>query len=165
MRRKKKLVERVYRELEARTGRPVDDADIARALGISLKKWYRTVQELQTTGIGWLRPTQMPDNHLPDIQDLPAENVENQIDVCYRREQRELLARALEQLSERERTVVTLYHQQELTMKEISKQLDVDESRVSQLHSAAIALLRSHVQTMLRTPLSSTSATPAKPQS
>ncbi len=149
MRRKNKKAERVYRELEARAGRPVDDGEMARALGLSLKKWYRTVHELQTMGIDWLRPTQMPDAPLPDVQDVPAGDAENQIDLCYRREQRELLARALTQLSERERTVVTLYYQQEMTMKEIGSQLGVDESRVSQLHSAAIAHLRSRVQKML----------------
>lgn len=150
MRRKNKKAERVYRELEARAGRPVNDAEMARALGISLKKWYRTVQELQTMGIDWLRPTQMPDTPLPDVQDLPAGNADNQIDLCYRREQRELLVRALEQLSERERTVVTLYYDQEMTMKDIGSQLGVDESRVSQLHSAAVAHLRNRIQTMLR---------------
>jgi RNA polymerase sigma factor FliA len=152
MRRKNKKAERVHRELEARAGRPVDDAEMAGALGISLKEWYRTVHELQTTGLDWLRSAQIPDTAPPDVQDLPAENAENPVDLCYRREQRELLARALEQLSERERTVVSLYYEQDVTMKEIGNQLGIDESRVSQLHSAAVAHLRSHVQTMLRTP-------------
>ena len=121
MRRKNKRAERVYRQLEARAGRPVDDAEMAQALGISLKKWYGTVLELQPTGLDWLRPTQIPDTPLPDVQDLPAENAQDHVDLCYRREQRELLARALEQLSERQRTVITLYYEREITMKEISR--------------------------------------------
>jgi len=74
------------------------------------------------------------------------------MDLCYRQEQRGLLARALTRLSERERTVVTLYYEQEMTMKEIGEQLGIDESRVSQLHSAAIGHLRHRVQFMLRGP-------------
>jgi RNA polymerase sigma factor for flagellar operon FliA len=152
MRRKNKTAERVHHELQARAGRPVHDDELAHALGISLKKWYRTVQDLQTMGIDWLRPTQMPENPPTDVKDLPADTQNNQIDHCYRREQWDLLAQALERLSERERAVVTLYYQQEMTMKEIGEQLGVDESRVSQLHSAAISHLRRRVQSMLRPP-------------
>jgi RNA polymerase sigma factor for flagellar operon FliA len=110
------------------------------------------VQELQTMGIDWLRPTQIPDTPLADVTELPADNQRNQLDICYRREQRDLLARALTRLSERERTVVTLYYEREMTMKEIGDQLGIDESRVSQLHSAAIDHLRHRVQSMLRGP-------------
>jgi DNA-directed RNA polymerase specialized sigma subunit len=45
-----------------------------------------------------------------------------------------------------------------VTMKEIGNQLGIDESRVSQLHSAAVAHLRSRIDTMLRTPQYITSA-------
>ena len=152
MRRKNKTAERVYHELQARAGRPVRDDEMAQALGISLKKWYSAVQELQTMGMDWLRPTQIPETPLADVTELPADNHKNQMDICYRREQRDLLARALTRLSERERTVVTLYYEQEMTMKEIGEQLGIDESRVSQLHSAAIVHLRNRVQSMLRAP-------------
>jgi RNA polymerase sigma factor for flagellar operon FliA len=151
MRRKNKAVERVYHELEARAGRPVRDGEMARALGISLEKWYHTVQELQSMGIDWLRPTHVPDHHMADVQDLPAENQANQLELCYRREQRDLLARALTHLSERERTVLMLYYEQEMTMKKIGEQLGASESRVSQLHSAAIAHLRGEVQSSAAT--------------
>jgi RNA polymerase sigma factor for flagellar operon FliA len=152
MRRKNKTAERVYHELQARAGRPVGDDEMAQALGISLKKWYSAVQELQTMGMDWLRPTQIPETPLADVTELPADNQKNQMDICYRREQRDLLAQALTRLSERERTVVTLYYEQEMTMKEIGEQLGIDESRVSQLHSAAIGHLRTRVQSMLRSP-------------
>jgi RNA polymerase sigma factor for flagellar operon FliA len=152
MRRKNKRAERVHHELQTRAGRPVGDDELAHALGISLKKWYRTVQKLQAMGIDWLRPTQMPETPPTAVKDLPADTQDNQIDHCYRQEQRHLLAQALERLSERERAVVTLYYEREMTMKEIGDQLGVDESRISQLHSAAISHLRSRVQSMLRTP-------------
>jgi RNA polymerase sigma factor FliA len=152
MRRKNKTAERVYHELEARAGRPVSDDEMAQALGISLKKWYSSVRELQTLGIDWLRPGLIPDTPLTDVTELPADNENDQVEICYRREQRDILAQALTRLSERERTVVTLYYEQEMTMKEIGVQLGIDESRVSQLHSAAIGHLRSRVQSILRGP-------------
>ncbi|MGQ9531329.1 MAG: FliA/WhiG family RNA polymerase sigma factor [Desulfotomaculales bacterium] len=57
-------------------------------------------------------------------------------------EARELLARAVEELPERDRLVLALYYQEGLTLKEIGRVLDVSESRVCQLHGRAIARLR-----------------------
>jgi len=49
-------------------------------------------------------------------------------------------------LPERERLVLALYYNEELTMKEISKVMDVSESRVCQLHSQALARLRGYLR-------------------
>jgi RNA polymerase sigma factor FliA len=55
------------------------------------------------------------------------------------------LADAVDQLPERERLVMTLYYYEEMTMKEIGLTLGVVESRVSQIHAAAVLHLRSLV--------------------
>lgn len=54
----------------------------------------------------------------------------------------EVLAKAIDDLPERERLVVTLYYHEELTLKEISSVMGVSESRVSQLHTRAVKDLR-----------------------
>jgi RNA polymerase sigma factor for flagellar operon FliA len=56
------------------------------------------------------------------------------------------VARAIEQLSEKERLVISLYYLDELTMKETGKVLNVTESRVSQIHSQAILRLRAKLK-------------------
>ena len=48
----------------------------------------------------------------------------------------------LELLTEKERRVIELYYYEELTLKEISKVLEVSESRVSQLHTKALNKMR-----------------------
>ena len=53
-----------------------------------------------------------------------------------------VLGEALGELPERERLVVQLYYQEELTMREIGALVGVSESRVSQIHAAAISSLR-----------------------
>ena len=45
-------------------------------------------------------------------------------------------------LTEKERRVIELYYYEELTLKEISKVLEVSESRVSQLHTKALNKMR-----------------------
>jgi RNA polymerase sigma factor for flagellar operon FliA len=61
----------------------------------------------------------------------------------------ELVWRAVEALPERESMVLWLYYYEELTMKEIGAVINVNEARVSQLHSKAIATLRLSVKQAL----------------
>ena len=150
MRRKNKKAEQVFRGLEAKLARPATDAEMARALHISLKEWYRTVHQLQSMGVDWLRPTQITSARQPDEDELPAVGQQSQFDLCYREEKRALLNRALERVSERERLILSMYYERDLTMKEIGEELGIDESRVSQIHSSALQRLRSKVQSMMR---------------
>ena len=59
-----------------------------------------------------------------------------------------LLGKALGELAAREREVLALYHFQELTMKQIGATLGIGESRVSQIHSAALLRLRGRLRQM-----------------
>ena len=66
----------------------------------------------------------------------PAEHLEQHETI-------QALSDAIEQLPPREQMLLSLYYEEELTMKEISKLLHVSESRVCQLHMQAILRLRS----------------------
>jgi len=157
MRRRARKVERTYRELEARLGRPVQGEEVARALGISLKVWHRWAQEVHALGFDGTQHAEMATAavRLPKKDEDRAavrQPAEDPFDLCYRREQRDLLNRALARLPERERLIVTLYYQHDLTMKEIAARLAVDESRVSQLHAEALQRLKARVQASLSAP-------------
>jgi len=155
MRRKNKNAEKVYQRLQSELGRAVTDDEMAQALGISLKKWYRTMQELNSMGVEWMRPAQLPEANIVDEKNLPADGRENPFDLCYRNEQREIMGRAAAALPERERMVIALYYEREMTMKQISEKMGIDESRVSQIHSAALARLRNKVKRILHPAASS----------
>ncbi len=62
---------------------------------------------------------------------------------------REELGKAIEQLPEKQRLVLTLYYYEELTMKEIGSILHVTESRVCQIHTKAILRLKSRMESLL----------------
>lgn len=66
--------------------------------------------------------------------------------VFEEKEDIQMLESSLNKLNERDRTVLSLYYYEELTLKEIGKVLEVSESRVCQLHSRAIANLRKEMQ-------------------
>ena len=66
--------------------------------------------------------------------------------ITMRAELRALLTQAINELDEKERQVLGLYYLEELTMKEVGLILDIGESRVSQIHTAALLRLRSRLR-------------------
>jgi RNA polymerase sigma factor FliA len=152
MRRKNKKIQQLYRQLEAKLGRPVTDGEIAAALGISLSRWHQTLNEVQGVGFdfGSRSISAGPTSKRPSAEPtLLADDHEDPFEMCYRSEQREILNRALSYLRERDRRIIMLYYHEELTMKQIADNLGVDESRVSQLHTAALARLKACVESIL----------------
>ncbi len=152
MRRKGRRVEKIHHELEAKLRRPARNADVARALGVSLEAWYRTAQDLHASGVDCLQHAAGTDLRQPLEEAQLPDRQESAFDQCYRREQREILNRAMASLPERERRVISFYYHRALTLKQIGSRLGVDESRVSQIHSAALLRLRACINAILCRP-------------
>ncbi len=154
LRRKNKQIQKLYRELEVKLGRPVEDEEIAAALGMNLAQWHRTLNEIQSLGFEFTArtlsagPTTKSLSRRIEPEEL-ADDHANPFDLCYRREKSEILGRALSHLRERDRQIISLYYEEELTMKQIADRLHVDESRVSQLHAAALVRLKGGVHSLL----------------
>jgi RNA polymerase sigma factor FliA len=153
LRRKNKKVQKHYRGLEIKLGRPVTDEEIADALGLNIKQWHATLSEIQTLGFDFgarivsagptsKRPSAEPEALMVDEADP--------FDLCYQREKKAILTGALMRLREREREIISLYYYQELTMKQIAERMKIDESRVSQIHAAALTRLRTSVKSSLQ---------------
>ncbi|MFN9066939.1 MAG: sigma-70 family RNA polymerase sigma factor, partial [Bdellovibrionales bacterium] len=62
---------------------------------------------------------------------------------------KDIVAKAIEELPERQRLVLSLYYFEDLNLKEIGQVLRVTESRVSQLHAQAVQRLRAKLQLSL----------------
>ena len=82
------------------------------------------------------------------IANAPAKEEESPFEICLRSERSEYLAQAIATLSEKEQMVISLYYREEMTMREVAAILDLAESRVSQIHSLAIAKLRAAIENM-----------------
>ena len=76
----------------------------------------------------------------PDLGNTPR--FEQPEAVIERQELKKMLAEAIDTLTENERKVIAFYYFEELTLKEISKILEVSESRISQLHTKALRKLK-----------------------
>ncbi len=141
--------------LEQRLGRPPKEEEIAEEAHVSPSRYRQMLQEAGTIVLSLDAPLSplAQDEGITSLADLlederspgPDEQVETQ-------ELLSLLRHALAQLPERERLLLALYYREELTMKEISKIMNVSESRVCQLHMQAVLRLRNalHVQQGVR---------------
>jgi RNA polymerase sigma factor for flagellar operon FliA len=81
--------------------------------------------------------------------ELITDGHDDPFDVCYQREQHEILGQAISRLRDRERQIITLLYRHGLTMKQIAARLQVYESRVSRLHSVALRRLKANVEPVL----------------
>ncbi len=79
-----------------------------------------------------------------------ADNQVGPLDVLEDQRFRRALVQAISVLPEREKIVMGLYYEQEMNLKEIGEVLGVSESRVCQLHSQAVARLRSRLKSWTR---------------
>jgi RNA polymerase sigma factor FliA len=73
------------------------------------------------------------------LEGAKINNPFNQLNV---KSVKEVVTKAIEDLPERQRLVLSLYYYEDLNLKEIGKVLRVTESRVSQLHAQAVSRLR-----------------------
>lgn len=146
IRRKARRIDEAITELENRHGRDVTDEEVADYMGMSLEEFKETLSEVSGTSLLSLDEMWEVDesNEKVPLKEAIGDDEELQPDkVVDREEIKQLLADAIKDLPEKERTVITLYYYEDLTLREISEVFDLTESRVSQIHSKATSMLRS----------------------
>jgi len=147
VRTKARAVDRAYAELEGELRRTPSEVEVAHRLEVGVGELRTVFAQLSTVNVAALDELlgagaeradkvslldTLEDHRAPD----PAGSFEAQ-------ETKYLLARAIEQLGEREKIVLVLYYYEGMTLAEIGRVLGVTESRISQMHTAAMLRLRS----------------------
>jgi RNA polymerase sigma factor for flagellar operon FliA len=129
--------------LESRLSRYPTDKELANELVISLEE-LRTIQQEAQIGIFSLdEPRDSSQEESTTLVDNVSSHAAPILDELEENELKERLAKAINTLPEREKTVIGLYHYKKLTFKEIAEVMDFSESRASQVHARAISLLKS----------------------
>ena len=142
LRRKGRAVEDAVRAVTQRLGRAPFETEIASEMGLPLAQYQQLLGELKGLEIGSLHAERTEDSGDEELSYIAASPDEDPLFQCMQGETRQHLMEAIDELPEKERIVLTLYYYEELTMKEIGLTLGVVESRVSQIHSAAVTRLR-----------------------
>lgn len=138
-------IRQAYQRLTADNGRPPSDEELASAMAMSSSELYQVLEEarrqhfLSIHGLNEDRPA------LGTF--LPPSEGNSPVDEAERKEMLEQLAGAIRELSEKERLVILLYYERDLTMKEAAKVLGITESRVSQIHASAVFKLSMKLRT------------------
>jgi RNA polymerase sigma factor for flagellar operon FliA len=143
VRTRSRSVENAIAKLEHRLKRAPTDDEIADELGIGqaeLQKWLASIAVANVGPLDHLlgTTTAEPRPMFDDVDDSPAATLED-------KELRSLLRGEVRRLPERERTVLALYYDEGMTLAEIGSILGVTESRVSQIHTKAVLMLRTRL--------------------
>jgi RNA polymerase sigma factor for flagellar operon FliA len=141
IRQKQRKMDMAYQSLELKHGRAANDGEIAGELEI-------TIEELEN----WQNQTKI--TNIISLDEFMEQGSESNLEPCNttefdqpekiveKQELKEILAKTIETLTEKEKMVIVLYYYEELTLKEISRILEVSESRISQLHTKALQKMK-----------------------
>lgn len=141
IRQKQKKMDLAYQSLEIKYGRMASDEEIAKELEISVDELETWQNQTKVTNIVSLDEFMDQGTESKVEQNLTAE-FDQPERIYEKQELKELLVKTLETLTEKEKRVIILYYYEELTLKEISRILEVSESRISQLHTKALQKMR-----------------------
>ena len=151
VRRKTTDLEKAYADIEKQTGRPATDEEVAQTMGLALDDFYKLLDETKSVtfmDIEFLRQKATEAND-PTLAETFAMDDRDPFTAINLSQIRELIAGAISDLPEKEKLTVSLYYQDELTMKEIGEVLGYTESRISQMHSKAMFRLRTKLKKTL----------------
>ncbi len=143
-----RTVDGTVSKLRHELGREPDESEIAGAMNVSEVEYARILDQLRTAEMAVMRQATAEDG--TSMLEVAIDPNEGPHATLERSELRQLLAEAVAELPERERHILALYYQEELTLAEIGQVLGVGESRISQLRTQAIARLRSNMSARLR---------------
>ncbi len=150
LRRKARRIEEAERTLSLNLSRAPTEAEVAAELKLELREFQQLLTQLDGLEIGSLHLESPWDGKDEDLCDyLPNAPEDTPFFRCMRSEMKELLAKAVADLPEKEQKVLSLYYFEELTMKEVGAVLGIGESRVSQIHSLAVVRLRARLDEMM----------------
>jgi len=149
LRQKIKEVEHAFEVLEMKLGRPPKEEEVAESLNLSLEEFYKLLNESRGVAIGVFRIPEEEEDNFSDEEMINYYMEEQSTSpdlVMEKTEMKELIARFIEELPKKEQLVLSMYYLEELNLKEVGKIMNLTESRISQIRTAAIMRLRSKMQ-------------------
>lgn len=145
-RKRAKLIESAIAMLEQQHHRMPTEDEIAAELGLSVPEYQDWLSEVRGLTLGSLENAGTEEDGCDLLRYLADSDQHWPSQIMEKAELERLLAEAIEKMPHLEKTVLSLYYYEEMTLREIAKIVDLHESRISQLKSQAILRLRSYMQ-------------------
>lgn len=141
VRQRQRKIDEAIKNIELRTGKTANDADLAKELSISEDELCSWQSQLKVTNVVSL--DEFDESGPEPVMDAAHNSHYAQPEeIVTQEELKTMLVKSLDNLTEKERRVIELYYYEDLTLKEISNILEVSESRVSQLHTKGLIKMR-----------------------
>ncbi|MBI2266987.1 MAG: sigma-70 family RNA polymerase sigma factor [Armatimonadetes bacterium] len=141
--------EEVYHRLENRLGRSTSEEEVAKEMGITQDQLRSHLSQMAGTAIVSLEEMLAQDDGDLTRKDSVLDPGIGPEEEVSRKELKDALKDAIANLPPREKLLVSLYYFEELTLKEITKVLQVSEARASQLHAQAVFRIRGRLHGFL----------------
>lgn len=145
-RKRTKQIEAAISAAEQRLHRSPAEDEIAAELGLPIDEYHEWLVDIRGVNLGSLEAASPEDEGRNLLKYISGDEDEWPSRILERTELQRLLAEGIEKMPRTERIVISLYYHEELTLREISKIVNLHESRISQLKSQAILRLRSFLE-------------------
>jgi RNA polymerase sigma factor for flagellar operon FliA len=151
-RQKAKSIQAAIEAARRKLGREPGDEDVAKEMKLSLQQYYQALLEVQGIDLRALEHVTTGQDGTELIRLVPDSEEKLPSRVFERVELERKLAEGIERMPKLERTLLRLYYQDELGLREIAQVLGCHVSRVSQLRTQAVLRLRAHLERVLSPP-------------
>ncbi len=145
LRRDMRRIEQAVSRLQQKLGRAPNETEIAKELDTTLVEYQQMLQEARGAQLVYYEDFQDED-HDDFFERFEFSNDGDPLAVLQDERFKAELMRAIENLPERERMLMGMIYEQEMNLREVGEVFGVSESRISQLHSQAVARLRSSLK-------------------
>lgn len=149
LRRMRRELDLAVAKLRSDLRREPTEDEVAGQMQMSPVEYAKAVDQVRTLDVGAIRQLDATGDDGQPLLQLCIDPGEGPDVHLERKELRGLLAKAILELPERERHILALYYEEEMTMAEIGAVIGVCESRVSQLRSLALSRLRTSLRARL----------------
>lgn len=141
LRRDMRSIEQAVSRLQQKLCRAPNETEIALELDVPLAQYQQMLQEARGAQLIYYEDFQDED-HDDFFERFEFSNDTDPLDLLQDDRFKTELVRAIDILPERERMLMGMIYEQEMNLREVGEVFGVSESRISQLHSQAVARLR-----------------------
>jgi RNA polymerase sigma factor FliA len=144
LRRTSREVETAVHKVEQNLGRSASEAEIAGQLQMPLDEYQSMLQDLHGSQLIYYEDFDRSADDEPFLDRYCVDPLSALLDDSLR----SALVEAIDRLPDREKLLMSLYYERGMNLREIGAVMEVSESRVCQLHSQAVARLRTRLREM-----------------
>jgi RNA polymerase sigma factor for flagellar operon FliA len=145
-RKKAKSIDIAIQKLRQRLGREPAEEEIASELAVPLAEYQKNLTDLRSMELQPLEYLSSDNQGIDLLKFISDDEASWPSQTVERAELQRILALAIERMPKNERTVLSLYYYEELSLREIAWIMGMHLSRIGQLRVQAILRLRSHLQ-------------------